>query len=101
ANNKIFVAGKNADDIGNQSGGWTISWQGSSGGITKGTTILEGIKASVDPSTTVTYDASGKGIDSSYKVAVAVIGETPYAEYEGDRPDSLGLDQTDLGTLAG
>src|SRR3712207_9075621 len=24
---KIFVAGKNADDIGNQSGGWTISWQ--------------------------------------------------------------------------
>jgi beta-glucosidase len=100
ANNKIFVAGKNADDIGNQSGGWTISWQGSSGGITKGTTILEGIKASVDPSTTVTYDASGKGIDSSYKVAVAVIGETPYAEYEGDRPDSMGLDQTDLDTLS-
>ncbi len=28
---KIFVAGKNADDLGNQSGGWTVSWQGASG----------------------------------------------------------------------
>jgi beta-glucosidase len=100
ANNKIFVAGKNADDIGGQSGGWTITWQGSPGRITEGTTILQGIKASVDPSTTVTYGVSGKGIDSSYKAAVAVIGEKPYAEYEGDRPDDLGLDQTDLDTLA-
>jgi beta-glucosidase len=32
-------------------------------------------------------------------VAVDVLGETHYAEYEGDRPDSLGLDQTDLDTL--
>ena len=43
ANNKIFVAGKNADNIGNQSGGWTISWQGASGATTTGTTILQGI----------------------------------------------------------
>ena len=98
-NNKIFVAGKNADDIGNQSGGWTISWQGSSGAITEGTTILQGIKAAAGSSTTVTYDASGQGIDSSYKVAIAVIGERPYAEYEGDRA-SLALDQADLDTLA-
>ena len=33
---KIFVAGKNADDIGNQCGGWTITWQGGSGAITAG-----------------------------------------------------------------
>lgn len=39
------------------------------------------------------------GIDSSYKAAVAVIGETPYAEGAGDRPGSLGLDSTDLATL--
>src|SRR5581483_1313793 len=41
---KIFVAGKNADDIGNQSGGWTISWKGSSGRTIPGTTILKGIR---------------------------------------------------------
>src|SRR5690606_37388779 len=35
---KVYVAGSNADDIGNQSGGWTVTWQGSSGDITPGTT---------------------------------------------------------------
>lgn len=96
---KIFVAGKNADDIGNQSGGWTISWQGSSGNITTGTTILRGIRDAVGSGATVTYNADGNGIDSSYRAAVAVVGETPYAEGEGDRPGSLGLDVTDLATL--
>ncbi|NEE16751.1 hypothetical protein G3M58_61095, partial [Streptomyces sp. SID7499] len=41
---KVYVAGSNADDIGNQAGGWTISWQGSSGRTTTGTTILEGMR---------------------------------------------------------
>ncbi|MEV6923756.1 glycoside hydrolase family 3 N-terminal domain-containing protein [Dactylosporangium sp. NPDC051485] len=99
SNNKIFVAGKSADDIGLQSGGWTISWQGSSGNITPGTTILQGIRAAAGTGTTVTYNANGTGIDSSYKVAVAVVGETPYAESAGDRPNGLGLDSTDLNTL--
>ena len=86
-NNKIFVAGKNADNIGNQSGGWTISWQGGSGAVTTGTTILQGIRAAVGTGTTVTYNQNGTGIDSSYRVAVAVVGETPYAEGAGDRPE--------------
>ncbi|GAA0528060.1 glycoside hydrolase family 3 N-terminal domain-containing protein [Saccharopolyspora thermophila] len=97
---KIFVAGKNADDIGNQSGGWTISWQGSSGPITPGTTILEGIRQAVSPSTEVTYDRYGNGIDGSYRAAIVVVGETPYAEGAGDRPAGMGLDQEDLATLA-
>ncbi|GAA3694313.1 glycoside hydrolase family 3 N-terminal domain-containing protein [Nonomuraea antimicrobica] len=97
---KIFVAGKSADDIGNQSGGWTISWQGSSGDITPGTTILEGIKETVGSGATVTYSRDGTGIDPSYRVAVAVVGETPYAEVRGDRPAGLGLDAADLKTLA-
>ena len=99
-NNKIFVAGKNADNIGNQSGGWTISWQGGSGATTPGTTILQGIRAAVGAGTTVTYNASGTGIDSSYKAAVAVVGETPYAEGAGDRPGSMSLDSTDLNTIS-
>jgi beta-glucosidase len=96
---KIFVAGKNADDIGNQAGGWTVGWQGSSGPITPGTTILQGIQASAR-SSKVAYSKDGAGIDSSYDVAVAVVGETPYAEGKGDRPDGMGLDQADLDTLA-
>jgi beta-glucosidase len=97
---KIFVAGKSADDIGNQSGGWTISWQGSSGAITPGTTILQGIRNSAGSATTVTYSRDGSGIDGSYRAAIAVVGETPYAEGQGDRPGGLGLDTTDLNTLA-
>ncbi|WP_326554154.1 glycoside hydrolase family 3 protein [Micromonospora sp. NBC_01813] len=99
ANNLIFVAGTNADDIGHQSGGWTISWQGGSGAITPGTSVLAGIRAAVDPSSTVTYDPAGHGVDSSYRVAVAVVGEGPYAEGAGDRPGAMGLSGTDLATI--
>ncbi len=99
ANNRIFVAGKSADNIGYQSGGWTISWQGSSGNITPGTTILQGIRNTVAASTTVTYNATGAGINNTYNVAIAVVGETPYAEGEGDRPGAMGLDSTDLTTI--
>jgi beta-glucosidase len=97
---KIFVAGKSADDIGLQSGGWTISWQGASGATTTGTSILQGIRNTVGSSATVTFNQNGTGLDSSYRVAIAVIGETPYAEGMGDRPGSMGLDTTDLNTLA-
>jgi beta-glucosidase len=98
-NNRIFVAGRSADNIGYQSGGWTISWQGGSGNVTPGTTILQGIRNTVGPSTTVTYSANGSGIDSSYRVALAVVGETPYAEGRGDRTGGMGLDTTDLNTI--
>ncbi|GIG00858.1 glycoside hydrolase family 3 protein [Catellatospora citrea] len=97
---KVFVAGRNADDIGNQSGGWTLTWQGKSGPITEGTTILQGIKEAVEPGGTVTYSADGSGLNRGYDVAIAVLGETPYAEYEGDRPDGVKLDKVDLDTLA-
>ncbi|MFE7901037.1 glycoside hydrolase family 3 N-terminal domain-containing protein [Streptomyces sp. NPDC057424] len=98
-NAKLFVAGKSADDIGNQSGGWTLGWQGRSGPVTEGTTILQGIRATAG-SSRVTYDRYGNGIDAGYAAAVAVVGETPYAEMRGDRPGSMGLDQEDVQTLA-
>ncbi|MFI5590722.1 glycoside hydrolase family 3 protein [Amycolatopsis sp. NPDC051758] len=98
--NKIFVAGKNADDMGNQAGGWTLTWQGQSGArVIPGSTILDGIKAGAGKGTEVTYDRTGDGIDSSFEVAVAVVGETPYAEGQGDRPNGLGLDAEDLALL--
>ena len=41
---RIHVAGKSADDLGNQCGGWTITWQGKSGSPTQGTTILAALQ---------------------------------------------------------
>ena len=76
---RIFVAGKNADNIGAMCGGWTISWQGDEGNITDGTTILAAIRNTVSTGTKVTYSRDGtdsKGAD----VGIAVIGELPYAE---------------------
>ena len=55
-----------------------VSWQGSSGDIIPGTTILEGIEATVGSETTVTYSEDGSGIDGTYQAAIAVVGETPY-----------------------
>jgi beta-glucosidase len=95
---KIFVAGKNANDIGNQSGGWSITWQGASGAITNGTTIYEGLKEVAGAAKTVTYNKHGRGA-AGYDVAIAVVGETPYAETTGDRT-SLNLDEEDLATIA-
>ena len=83
----IHVAGKSADDIGNQCGGWTISWQGKSGeNTTGGTTILEAIKQTVSRETMVTFSRDGSRA-SGAELGIVVIGEIPYAEYIGDRKD--------------
>jgi beta-glucosidase len=92
---KVCVAGKNADDIGNQTGGWTLTWQGASGATVPGTTILEGIEEVLAGSRTTSFAANGTNVDSSCSVAIAVVGETPYAEGQGDRPNGLPLDSTD------
>lgn len=89
---KILVLGNKADDIGVQCGGWTITWQGASGNITEGTTILEAIREiqggeNVEYMITapVTYDAD---------IAIVVVGEMPYAESNGDDP-ALSLSDAD------
>ena len=85
----IFVGGQAGDDIGIQSGGWTIEWQGRQGAITPGTTVLEGIEAAVPEGVTIYYDKFGNfdrvdapGVEPD--LCIAVVGERPYAEYEGD-----------------
>lgn len=84
---RIHVAGKSADDLGNQCGGWTISWQGASGNVTPGgTTILEAIKKAVSKNTQVTFSKDGTGAAGA-TLGVVVVGETPYAEMKGDRTD--------------
>jgi beta-glucosidase len=91
----VFVAGEAADDIGMQSGGWTIEWQGKTGDITPGTTILEAVQNTLSAESTLYYDpfghfedaqdASGNSLQAD--VAIVVIGEPPYAEGLGDSPN--------------
>ncbi|TMR19463.1 glycosyl hydrolase [Nonomuraea zeae] len=78
---KVYVAGSNADDIGNQTGGWTITWQGSSGPITPGTTILQAVRSRAS---SVTYSRDASADLAGHDVGVVVVGETPYAEGQGD-----------------
>ncbi|CAI0452423.1 unnamed protein product [Linum tenue] len=85
---KILVAGSHADNLGNQCGGWTITWQGQTGNdLTSGTTILKAVKSAVAPSTQVVYseqpDASFVK-SSKFSYAIVVVGEPPYAETQGD-----------------
>jgi beta-glucosidase len=84
---RIHVAGSAAADIGIQSGGWTIDWQGGVGEVTPGgTTILAAMRAAVVAGTEVTYSADGSGVEGA-SACVVVIGELPYAEGFGDRAD--------------
>ncbi|GKQ41559.1 carbohydrate binding domain-containing protein [Streptomyces sp. A012304] len=78
---KVYVAGSNADDIGNQAGGWTVTWQGASGAITPGTTILQGLRRAGG---SVTYSKDASAPTDGHDVGVVVVGETPYAEGVGD-----------------
>jgi len=95
---RIHVAGENADDIGNQCGGWTIDWQGKSGPILPGgTTVLSAIKATARGAQ-VTYSKDGSGAAGA-DVGVVVIGEKPYAEFKGDR-DDLSLSRDDLAAIS-
>jgi len=82
---RIHVAGKCADDIGNQCGGWTITWQGRSGETTKGTTILAAIRGAA-AGAQVSFSHDGSGAEGA-GIGIAVIGEKPYAEMQGDRSD--------------
>jgi beta-glucosidase len=103
----VLVGGPAADDIGIQSGGWTIEWQGLEGEITPGTTVLEGIEAGASESTTVYYEPTGKvarvlmddGSTLAPDLCLGVVGERPYAEGVGDSAD-LALPKTDLTMLA-
>jgi beta-glucosidase len=84
---RIVVAGKSADDMGNQCGGWTIDWQGKSGDVTPGgTTVLAAIRKAVSKNATVTFSKDGSGAEGA-TVGVVVIGEKPYAEGAGDRSE--------------
>src|SRR6266478_3965397 len=86
-NRKILVVGKGADSFSVQTGGWTLSWQGTgntNADFPTGETVLAGIRRLVGDAN-VTSSATAEGVDPSlFGTVIAVIGETPYAEGVGD-----------------
>jgi beta-glucosidase len=82
----VALAGKSADNTGNQCGGWTITWQGGSGNIVPGATSVRAAFESALGGSHVAYSANGSTTTGA-SVGVAVIGETPYAEGKGDKTD--------------
>jgi beta-glucosidase len=99
----ILVAGRGADNIGIQCGGWTIEWKGIDGNQIPGTTILQGLKNITSQDTRIVYEPSGIfDITSEAKrnpaladIGIVVVGEIPYAEGDGDSED-LCLSQNDV-----
>lgn len=84
---RVLVVGASADSLSNQTGGWSLTWQGTenvNADFATGQTLLAALREALGAGN-VTYSADGAGIDvSSFDAVVAVLGETPYAEYNGD-----------------
>jgi beta-glucosidase len=87
AGTKLLVVGKAADSMANQTGGWALTWQGTTNtnaDFPNADTILAGIRAATGEAR-VSFSADGKGVDpADYDAVIAVIGEGPYAEGDGD-----------------
>ncbi len=85
----ILVVGKSADSIQNQTGGWSLGWQGtenSNSDFPVGDSVLDGIRAAAGVDT-VAYSETAQGVDvGRFDAVIAVVGESPYAEFRGDIP---------------
>jgi beta-glucosidase len=95
---KVLLAGQGADDIGIASGGWTITWQGSAGPITSGTTLQGALKAKL--AANLTYDSNAAfPAGTKADVGIVVVAERPYAEGDGDS-STLTLPNQDVALIA-
>ncbi len=85
----VLMTGLSGDSVGYQSGGWSIEWQGSTANLTRGTTIRQALSNGFGDATTFRYSRLGRflnddGTAQQGDVGIVVVGETPYAEWEGD-----------------
>ena len=87
ANANVLVAGSHANDIGMQSGGWTLSWQGD-GNTAADFPNAQSIYAGIAEAVKAGGGTATLSVDGSFArkpdVAIVVFGETPYAEIRGD-----------------
>jgi beta-glucosidase len=103
ASARVLVAGRHSWDIGLQSGGWTITWQGvgtTRKDVPNGETIHDGIKAAVEAAGGSVVDDSDDLAAARPDVAIVVFGETPYAEMFGDIKLPFFQDRSALRDLA-
>jgi beta-glucosidase len=102
ANSKVLVAGGGANNIGQQSGGWTLSWQGTGNNnshFPNGESIYQGIQKAVQQAGGQ-VELSEKGeFETKPDVAIVVFGEQPYAEFQGDVTDLDYKPKVDLALL--
>lgn len=84
---RVLMVGASADSLSNQTGGWSLTWQGTentNADFRGGTTLLGALRKALGDSN-VTFSADGRNVNvAEFDRVVAVIGETPYAEYQGD-----------------
>lgn len=84
----ILVVGEAANSMELQTGGWTLGWQGtgnSNDDFPNGATIYAGLEAAVTAAGgTIAYSSDGSIADDTYDVVIVALGETPYAEGQGD-----------------
>jgi beta-glucosidase len=101
---RVLVTGSHADDIGLQSGGWTISWQGSGGhnaDFKQGVSLWAGLKSAIEASGgTASLSADGSFTGAKPDVAIVIFGEQPYAEHVGDIGDIVFSDRDKSGLTA-
>lgn len=104
ASKTIMVVGDGANSITKICGGWTLSWQGTGHTNDKfpnGESVLSGIEAAAKQAGgKVIFSPKGNS-NAKADVVIAIYGEDPYAEFQGDR---VSLDFTpngfDVATLA-
>lgn len=86
-NSKVLVAGDGAHNIGKQSGGWTITWQGTgneNSDFPGASSIFQGIEQAVTAAGGSAELSEDGSYDEKPDVAIVVFGENPYAEGNGD-----------------
>jgi beta-glucosidase len=86
----VLIAGSGADNMAMQAGGWTITWQGTdttAADFPNGQTIGRAIAATVRSNGGKAIISAEGGFDEKPDVALVVVGERPYAEFEGDVPN--------------
>ena len=87
---RVLVAGGGADDIPQQSGGWTITWQGTgttNADFPHGQSIWQGIASTVRAAGGVAELSEDGTSKEKPDVAIVVYGENSYAEFQGDVPN--------------
>ncbi|QYJ84978.1 exo 1,3/1,4-beta-D-glucan glucohydrolase [Shewanella mesophila] len=87
---RILVAGDAADNIGKQSGGWTITWQGTNNtnaDFPGGRSIYAGLAEQVVAAGGEIELSRDGRFNNRPDVAIVVFGEEPYAEGNGDIDD--------------